>query len=203
MVFADVESGKTTVLRNIVMGVVENSDAEQARVILVDYRRTMLGVVEGDQLAGYSTSSQTSGGMIQEVARYLAKRIPGSDITPRQLRERSWWSGPEIYIVVDDYDMVVTGDNPLMPLLEFLPQARDVGMHLIVARRSGGASRALYDKVLGGMKDLSVDALLMSAPKDEGKFLGDIRSSKLPPGRGHLVTRGGTEMIQVSHLPPV
>ncbi|MBO0855478.1 MAG: type VII secretion protein EccCb, partial [Nocardia sp.] len=205
LAFADVECGKTTLLRNIVLGVTENADAEQSRVILIDYRRTMLGVLEGDQLAGYSTSAQTSFDMIREVANYLRRRIPGSDITPQQLRERSWWSGPEIYIVVDDYDMVATGSgNPLEPLLEFIPQARDIGMHLIVTRRSGGAGRALFDKVLGMMKDLSVDALLMSAPKDEGKLLGDVRSSKLSPGRGTLVSRArDNEMVQVSYLPPV
>ncbi|OBA55691.1 type VII secretion protein EccC [Nocardia sp. 852002-20019_SCH5090214] len=205
MAFADVECGKTTLLRNIVLGITENSTAEQARVILIDYRRTMLGVLEGQQLAGYSTSGQTSFDMIKEVAAYLRQRIPGSDITPQQLRDRSWWTGPEIYIVVDDYDMVATGaGNPLEPLLEFIPQARDIGMHLIVARRSGGASRALYDKVLGMMKDLSVDALLMSAPKDEGKLLGDVRSGKLAPGRGTLVSRAReNEMVQVSYLPPV
>ena len=203
IVFADVESGKTTALRNIVSGVVQNSTPDQARVILVDYRRTMLGVVEGDHLAGYSTSSQTSIPTIDEVGRYLSKRIPGPDITPRQLRERDWWSGPEIYIVVDDYDMVAN-NNPLMPLLEYLPQARDVGLHLIIARRAGGAGRALYDPILGPMKDLSVDALLMSAPRDEGVLLGDVRSSKLPPGRGTLVSRSRpNEMIQVADLPPL
>ncbi|WP_040788677.1 type VII secretion protein EccC [Nocardia paucivorans] len=205
MAFADVECGKTTLLRNIVMGIAENSNADQARVILIDYRRTMLGVLEGDQLAGYSTSSQTSGPMIKEVAAYLTRRLPGADITPKQLRERSWWSGPEIYVVVDDYDMVASSQNPLDPLLEFLPQARDIGMHLIIARRAGGASRAMYDKVLGRMKDLSVDALLMSAPKDEGKFLGDIRATKLPPGRGNLISRSLSEpeMVQVAYLPPL
>ncbi|MGN2641599.1 type VII secretion protein EccCa [Nocardia takedensis] len=204
MAFADVESGKTTLLRNVVLGIAENSTADQARVILIDYRRTMLGILEGDQLAGYSTSAQTSFAMIKEVAGYLTKRIPGSDITPQQLRERSWWTGPEIYIVVDDYDMVATSSgNPLEPLLEFLPQARDIGMHLVVARRSGGASRALYDRILGAMKDLSVDALLMSAPKDEGKLLGDVRSARLAPGRGTLVSRArDNEMVQISYLAP-
>ncbi|MFC9897690.1 type VII secretion protein EccCa [Nocardia sp. NPDC127579] len=203
LAFADVECGKTTLLRNILMGLAQNATAEQARVILIDYRRTMLGVLEGAQLAGYSTSAQTSGPMIKEVVAYLAKRMPDNDITPQQLRERSWWSGPELYVVVDDYEMVVTGGrNPLEPLLELLPQARDIGLHLIIARRSGGAGRALYDKVLGSLKDLSVDALLMSAPKDEGKILGDIRSAKLPPGRGHLVSRSrDTEMVQVAYLP--
>ncbi|MEV6771318.1 type VII secretion protein EccCa [Nocardia sp. NPDC051030] len=206
MAFADVESGKTTLLRNIISGIAESSNADEARVILIDYRRTLLGALEGDQLAGYSTSSQTSGGMIMEVVNYLSKRIPGSDITPQQLRERSWWSGPEIYVVIDDYDMVATGglQNPLAPLVELLPQARDIGLHVIISRRMGGVSRALYDGVLGTMKNMSVSTLLMSGPKDEGKLIGDIRPMKLPPGRGILWSRNnGEEMIQIADLPPL
>ncbi|WP_216911469.1 type VII secretion protein EccCa [Nocardia noduli] len=204
MAFADVECGKTTLLRNIVMGVVANSTPEQAKVILIDYRRTMLGLVDDDHLAGYSTSSQTSGTMLNGLAKYMSQRIPGSDITPRQLRERSWWTGPEIYLVVDDYDMVATGVNPLLPLVEYLPQARDVGLHLIITRRIGGVSRALFDGVLGTLKNMSVDTLIMSGPRDEGKLIGDVRPTKLPPGRGVLVSRSrGQEMVQIAHLPPL
>jgi S-DNA-T family DNA segregation ATPase FtsK/SpoIIIE len=203
LVFADVECGKTTLLRNIAMGITEQCTPAEARVILIDYRRTMLGVIEGEHLAGYSTSSQTSLGMVKEVAGYLSKRIPGPDITPQELRERSWWQGPEIYVMVDDYDMV-SSNNPLASLLEYLPQARDIGLHVIIARRSGGASRALFDQVLGPMKDMSVDAILMSAPKDEGVLLGDVRSSKMPPGRGIIVSRSREkEMLQISYLPPI
>ncbi|RDI52620.1 type VII secretion protein EccCa [Nocardia mexicana] len=205
MAFADVECGKTTLLRNIAMGIVEHSTPDEARIVLIDFRRTMLGVIEGDALAGYSTSSQTCANMLAEVAQYLQKRIPDSSITPQQLRERSWWEGPEIYIMVDDYDMVVAGGgNPFAPLMEFLPQARDIGMHMVVTRRIGGVSRALYDPILGGMKNLSVDTLIMSGPRDEGKLIGDVRPSKLPPGRGTLVSRSrGQEMIQIAHLPPL
>ena len=54
--------------------------------------------------------------------------MPPPNATPTQLRNRSWWSGPEIYVVVDDYDLLVgTGGNPLAPLLEVLPYSRDVG----------------------------------------------------------------------------
>ncbi|MCM6776103.1 type VII secretion protein EccCa [Nocardia sp. CDC159] len=206
MAFADVESGKTTLLRNIAMGLVESATPDEARIIMIDYRRTMLGVVEGEQLAGYSTSSQTCGPMLAEVAAYLSKRIPDSTITPQQLRERSWWSGPEIYVLIDDYDMVQVGgvNNPFAPLMEYLPQARDIGFHLIVTRRIGGVSRALYDPVLGGMKNMSVDTLIMSGPRDEGKLIGDVRPTKLPPGRGILVSRSrGQEMVQIAYLPPL
>jgi S-DNA-T family DNA segregation ATPase FtsK/SpoIIIE len=203
MAFADVECGKTTLLRNIAMAIVETASPEEARVIMIDYRRTMLGVVEGEQLAGYSTSSQTCGSMIKDVVGFLKERIPGSDITPQQLRERSWWSGPEIYLLVDDYDMVVQGsNNPLVPLMEFVPQARDIGLHLIVTRRTGGVARALFDPVLGGMKNMSVETLIGSGPRDEGKIIGDVRPTKLPPGRGVLVSRSrGNEMVQIANLP--
>ncbi|WP_328394016.1 type VII secretion protein EccCa [Nocardia sp. NBC_00416] len=199
MVFGDVECGKTALLRTLVRAVTAESDAERARVVLVDYRRTLLGVLEGEQLAGYSTSSATATGMIEEVARYLRRRLPPDSVTPRQLRDRSWWSGPEIFIVIDDYDLVASGSgDPLLPLVELLPQARDLGFHLVVARRMGGIARALYDNVLGRLRELSVDTLLMSGSRDEGKVVGDVRPTKLPPGRGILVTRGGTELIQVA-----
>ncbi|MFC9438368.1 type VII secretion protein EccCa [Nocardia sp. NPDC057030] len=202
LVFADVGCGKTTLLRNIAQGIVENSTPDQARIILVDYRRTMLGAIEGPHLAGYSTSAQTSVPTLKEVAGFVSKRMPGTDITPTQLRERSWWSGPEVYVIVDDYDMVAS-NNPLLPLMDLLPQARDIGLHVIIARRAGGASRALYDQVLGPLKDMSVDGLLMSIPKDEGVLLGDVRPAQYPPGRGVLVSRTrGRELVQICHLPP-
>ncbi|QIS09013.1 type VII secretion protein EccCa [Nocardia arthritidis] len=204
MAFADTESGKTTFLRNIAMGIAENSTPEQAKIILIDYRRTMLGVVDQDRLAGYSTSSQTSGPMMAELARFMSKRIPGSDITPQQLRERSWWTGPEIFVLVDDYDMITAGTNPLIPLQEYVPQARDIGLHLIITRRVGGLSRALYDNVIGAMKNLSVDTLLMNGPRDEGRLFGEVRPMKLVPGRGILISRTrGQEMVQIAHLPPL
>ncbi|WP_330179085.1 type VII secretion protein EccCa [Nocardia sp. NBC_01503] len=203
LVFADVGCGKTTLLRNIAQGIVENSHPNDARIILVDYRRTMLGAIEGPHLAGYSTSAQTSVPTLKEVAGFVSQRIPGSDITPAQLRERSWWTGPEVYVIVDDYDMVAS-NNPLLPLVDLLPQARDVGLHVIIARRAGGASRALYDNVLGPLKDMSVGAILMSTPKDEGILLNDVRPAQYPPGRGMLVSRThGRELIQIAQLPPL
>ncbi len=39
--------------------------------------------------------------------------------------------------------MVATsGQNPLAPLVEYLPHGKDIGLHLVVARRSGGARDA-------------------------------------------------------------
>ena len=204
LAFADVESGKTTLLRTIVRGLVENGRPADTKILLVDYRRSLLGEVSGNHLAAYATSAQQAEPLVQELAGVLVGRVPGPDVTAAELRDRSWWEGPEIYVVVDDYDMVaVASGNPLLPLVDMLSQARDIGLHLIVVRRSGGASRSLFDPVISRLKDLSVDGLMMSAPKDEGVLLGSTKSAPRPPGRGVLVTRAGDRLMQVAWSPPL
>ena len=64
------------------------------------------------------------------LAESLKERLPPSDITPQQLKERSWWSGPDVYVLIDDYDLIGGGslNHPLSPLIEYLPLARDIGL---------------------------------------------------------------------------
>lgn len=204
LVFGDGASGKTTLLRGICAGIVESNTPGQAKIIVADYRRTMLGAVEGDHLAGYAASAATLSTMITELAGILAGRMPGPEVTQRQLRERSWWRGPEIYVVVDDYDLVATSSgNPLAPLLDYLPHARDIGLHLLVARRTGGAARALYEPVLARLRELVPVGVVMSGSRDEGALVGAVRASEMPAGRGTFVTRSATALIQVAWLDPL
>jgi DNA segregation ATPase FtsK/SpoIIIE, S-DNA-T family len=200
----DGESGKTNLLRTIVQGITDRFTKAEALILLIDYRRTMLGFVKSDQLLGYAVSNQQLTGMIKEISGSMRKRLPGPDVTQEQLRDRSWWKGPELFIICDDYDLVCPqGTNPLQPLAEFIAQAKDVGMHLIVVRRTGGASRAMYDPVLGKLKEIASPALQGSGSRDEGALIGNIRPSPMPPGRGMLVTRKlGVQRMQVAWIPP-
>ncbi|MBV9650621.1 MAG: type VII secretion protein EccCb [Pseudonocardiales bacterium] len=201
--FADGESGKTNLLRTIARGIVASSTPQQARIIMVDYRRTMLGVVESDHLIGYGMSADVLSPMISDVQASLRKRLPGAGITQQQLRDRSWWSGPELYLLVDDYDLVATqgGSNPLAPLLEFLAQAKDIGLHLVIARRCGGAGRALFEPVIARLRELATPGIVMSGSPEEGPLLGSVKPSPMPPGRGILITRkAGQQLIQLAWL---
>ncbi|WLP91629.1 type VII secretion protein EccCa [Gordonia sp. NB41Y] len=199
MAFADAECGKTALLRAIVTGLVANSTPEEVKIVLVDYRRTLLSVITGDHLAGYASTGENATTMMRQLAAYFTKRLPPEDLTVEQLRDRSWWSGPDVYVIVDDYDMVATSSgNPLLALLDLAAHARDIGMHLVLARRSGGLGRAMFDPVIARLKDLSCDMLLMSGDRDEGYITGRTRLQRLVPGRGELVSRTRVqEMIQV------
>ncbi|TDV55002.1 type VII secretion protein EccCa [Actinophytocola oryzae] len=204
--FADVECGKTTLLRAIATGVVRRYTPEQARIIVVDYRRGLLGAVPEEYLLGYAGSEPVLDDLVTQIATAMRARLPGPGLTPEQLRKRNWWQGRELFLFVDDYELVAAPGklvHPLGALIEFLPHARDIGLHVVVARGSGGAARGMFDPVLQRLRELGSPGLVMSGSRDEGVLLGDVRPGPLPPGRGTLVRRrGGPMLIQVGWTPP-
>jgi len=204
IVFGDAECGKTNLLRLIARSIAERYTPDQARLVIADYRRGLLGAVDGEHVLDYAPSGKVFAESMPQLRDALQKRLPGPDVTPAQLRDRSWWRGPEVYLLVDDYDLVVTqSGNPLSPLLELLPQARDIGLHLIVTRRCGGASRAMYEPVLQRLRELDSPGLLMSGNREEGALFGNLRPSPQPPGRGTLVRRSdGMQLIQTAWVEP-
>ncbi len=202
VVLGDAESGKTSLLRSIARQVTTIWTPPEAKIVLVDYRRSMLAEFSGDSVLAYAATAQQTVDAVAGLVEGFTKRLPGTDVTPEQLRTRSWWTGPEIYILVDDYDLVAGFDNPLAPLSDFLPQARDIGLHLVVVRRAGGSSRSLMDPIVGRLRELGQPAILLSAPADEGILFG-VRPVPLPPGRGMLVHRRyGTVPVQLLDCPP-
>lgn len=204
LVLGDNECGKTAALRTLCREIVRTHTAARAQLLIVDFRHTLLDVIESEHMGGYVSSPAALGAKLSSLVDLLQARMPAPDVSQAQLRARSWWSGPDIYVVVDDYDLVaVSSGNPLMVLLEYLPHARDLGLHLVVARRSGGAARALFEPVLASLRDLGCRALLMSGRPDEGALFGSSRPMPLPPGRGILVTGAGDEqLVQVAWSPP-
>ena len=202
--YADAESGKTALLRGFAHQIVTRYRPDQARLMIVDYRRSLLGAVASDHLISYTSSAQALTDAMTELLGSLQRRLPGPDVTPEQLRARSWWTGPDVFVLVDDYDLVAgAATNPLAALLDLLPQARDVGLHLVVARRAGGAARAQFEPVLARLRELGSPGIVMSGSRDEGVLLGTVRPGPQPPGRGWLVSRRhGERLVQVGWRDP-
>ncbi|MEV0473638.1 type VII secretion protein EccCa [Streptomyces prunicolor] len=193
MVLGDGESGRTSFLRMWMRGLAERQSSWDVRFLVVDYRRGLMDAVPEEYLGAQAGDADTAAAYAAQLADKLKERLPPPDITARELRERSWWSGPELYLVVDDYDLVVsssTSRGPLAPLMEFLAQGRDLGFHVVLSRRVGGAGRSLMtDPMLGRLKELGAGGLVMSGDPKEGVVLGDQRAVPRPPGRGVLVRR--------------
>ncbi|WP_432992160.1 type VII secretion protein EccCb [Dactylosporangium sp. CA-233914] len=200
IVFGDTGAGKTAFLRTWLAGLAARQSSMQARAVVVDYRRTLLGAVPDEHLGAYAADARAATAYAQQVAEKLRERLPPATITPQELRERRWWDGPEIYVVVDDYDLIGGGpQSPLAPLVELLPHARDIGLHVVLARRVGGAGRALGDQLFNRVKELGAAGLVLSGDPREGAVLGGERAAQRVPGRGTLVRRGAaTRLVQVA-----
>ncbi|GAA1551854.1 hypothetical protein GCM10009827_085610 [Dactylosporangium maewongense] len=186
-------SGKTAFLRGLARSIERAYRPEEARTIVVDYRRQLAGATGPAHLLGHCTGPRSADHVLREVATALTER----------LRDPGRWRGPELYLLVDDYDLVATATNPLAALMDLLPHAAGIGLHVVVARRTSGAARAMYEPVLLRLRDLSAQAVVLSGAREDGPLLAGITPRPLPPGRAwHATRRHGRRLVQLAWHPP-
>ncbi|MGO2746721.1 type VII secretion protein EccCa [Microbacterium sp.] len=202
--YGDADSGKSSMLRGMVHEIMRLYKPNEAKIFVVDYRRALLGEIPQDYLGAYLTSHEMAEGGMAELSQFFQSRIPGPDVTPEQLRTRSWWTGAEGFVLVDDYDLVSTSQgNPIAVLAPLLAQAADLGLHVVLTRRTGGASRASYDPVIQRMTDLGATGILLSGNPDEGQLIGKAKPIPSVPGRAQIVSRDrGLVAAQLLWVPP-
>lgn len=205
MIFGDAETGKTNMLRHIAKAVAAHYPSSEARVMFADFRRELHDCVPQQNQINYTVATDALAGSLQQAAALLQKRVPGPEITPDRLRKRDWWTGGRLFIVIDDFELTEGGGmagDPLGPLLPLIPHGSDIGLHLIIARNTAGASRAMMSPVLRRMWELGTPALLFSCPKDEGVFLGNVKPRVLPQGRAQFINRRrGLRLVQTPLVP--
>lgn len=203
LVFGESESGKSNLLRLLVKQITERYDGNAAKFFVIDNRRALLDVTPASHLAEYVPMSNNMEHHVDALAELMQRRAPSAEVTAQQLRDRSWWQGPDVFVVVDDYDLVSTSSgNPLAKLTEMLPFARDVGVRFIIARSSAGASRAGYEAFMQRMTELGAQGVLLSGDPTEGDILGGVRMRPMPPGRGIFISRQrGNPLVQTGLVP--
>jgi S-DNA-T family DNA segregation ATPase FtsK/SpoIIIE len=199
LVFGESESGKSNLLRLLIKQVTQRYSGDEAKLFVIDNRRSLLDVTPSSHLAEYIPMSNSMDHHMAALADLMKRRTPTADVTAQQLRDRSWWRGPTVYVVIDDYDLVATSSgNPLAGLTELLPFARDVGVRFIIARSTAGAGRASYEAFMQRVKELGAQGVVLAGDPGEGDLLGGVRPRPMPAGRGVFVSRRrGKPLVQV------
>ena len=199
-VLGDGETGKTNLLKLLVRQLVATRSPDELGFVVIDYRRTLLQEVPPEYQLAYITNASDAAAVTAEVGASLRERIPGADVTPEQLRNRSWWSGMDVVVLVDDFDLVATSSgNPLDGFTDLVPQGYDLGFHLVLSRRIGGMARALYDPLVQRLGDIGTPGIMFSGDRSEGRILNNVAPQRLPQGRALYVARGGAaSQVQVA-----
>ncbi|MGW4675446.1 type VII secretion protein EccCa [Streptomyces sp. NPDC004324] len=203
LVYGESESGKSNLLRLLIKQLTERYPGDDCKLFVVDNRRSLLDVTPATHLAEYIPMSNAMDHHMAALVDLMQRRTPTAEVTAQQLRERSWWRGPTVYVVIDDYDLVSTSSgNPLSGLTELLPFARDVGVRFIIARSTAGAGRASYEPFMQRMKELGAQGVVLAGDPGEGDVLGGVRPRPMPAGRGVFVSRRrGKPLVQTGLVP--
>ncbi|MER7681388.1 type VII secretion protein EccCa [Streptomyces sp. NPDC096934] len=203
LVYGESESGKSNLLRLLIKQLTERYPGDDCKLFVVDNRRSLLDVTPSTHLAEYIPMSNAMDHHMAALVDLMQRRTPTAEVTAQQLRERSWWRGPTVYVVIDDYDLVSTSSgNPLSGLTELLPFARDVGVRFIIARSTAGAGRASYEPFMQRMKELGAQGVVLAGDPGEGDVLGGVRPRPMPAGRGVFVSRRrGKPLVQTGLVP--
>ncbi|MDR7274264.1 type VII secretion protein EccCa [Catenuloplanes atrovinosus] len=193
LIFGDAETGKTNMLKHVARSITSHFSPDEAKIVFGDFRRELYDAVPQEYQTGYSVAADALTATIKEAAGMLKERVPGNDITPDRLPRRDWWTGHRLFVLVDDFELAEGGrETPIDALLPLLPQGADIGLHLIIARRTAGASRAMMNATIRRAWELGAPALLLSCPREEGSFLGTVKPRLLPTGRAQYIDRRRT-----------
>lgn len=192
LILGDTRSGKSTLLRTLVTDLIERSTPDELVIALYDVRSSIVDVCPDDFLGGHASNPTLAQGLSSAIASELEKRSIALGSTARGVGI----DGPQLVVVVDDYDILASGGtDPLRTLLPYLPAARDLRLHILIARPVAGASRALYEPVLQAVRDTGGSGFVMSGDRAEGQLFPGIRAESLPPGRGRWVRRGERSVL--------
>ncbi|MGW1891295.1 type VII secretion protein EccCa [Streptomyces sp. NPDC002004] len=191
LILGDNECGKTNLLKLVATQLVERYSDEELVFGVFDPRRGLRGVIPEPYRGGYAHNSKLAAALSTGIATELEKRLPDTADPDAPVTAEPAFTGPRIVILIDDYDVLTAaGQQPLAPFLPYISSAQDIGLHFVLARRTAGASRALYEPLLTTLRETGTAALVMTGERTEGLLFPGLYASQQPPGRGTLVRRG-------------
>lgn len=197
LVLGDGESGRTNFLRLFVEGVASDPAAAGAQITIIDPRRTLTDVAGLGAVAAHATTQTAIVQAIEDLVVAVNERAARLEAGPGA------HPGPPLVLILDDYDLLATPDgNPVAPLAPALAYGRDLGLHVVVARRVAGCMRAAFEPFLQKLFELRTPGLLFSGDPGEGPVLDNIRAQALPQGRARLVRRGRRPVLVQTVLAP-
>jgi S-DNA-T family DNA segregation ATPase FtsK/SpoIIIE len=186
-------SGRTNYLRVLCRAITSHYRPDEARLVILDPRRTLLGVVQGAHLGDYAYTQTAIREAVRAVVAELENRHPPPGTTQQDMMTKRFWTGPEIFVVIDDAGIWPVMDNPLAALAMHIEQARDIGLHVLAGTAVANWNQvAIGNSLLGKMRASLAPTLILDGRRDAGKIVGDLVAEPQRPGKALYFTRSAT-----------
>lgn len=192
----DPGKGKSTLLRSMIDSITRQYSPEEARIVLVDPMYQLVDQREllstGGYLLGYADGFETLEAAMRLVEDLIEPRFPNSEVSVEQLRNRSWYSGPRVFVLIDDTTRL-TGKlgtpSPLDYLVSVIQRRNDVGLNVFCT----GITALPFDspgqpKLYRAIYDTNAPFLLFGGNSEFGSILPGhrIKFQKRPAGEALL-----------------
>lgn len=164
-------TGRTSLWRHVAHTLMAQYSPEELVFAVIDPRRSLRGEIPEPYLGGYAGSSALAEKLVAAIMPELQKRVPqgiddASESAPL----------PKIVLLVDDYEILLAGSSsPMQPVVPFVTMAAEVNLHVVLTRRTSGASRGVFEPVFAAVRDSGAVGLMFSGDRAEGQLLGTVR----------------------------
>lgn len=212
------KSGRTSLLRGLINSVVNQFTPDEAQFVILESKYELLTeqqeLAKRGYLTAYSGDKQGVAAAIEKVAAMITPREPKMDdeLTAAAIRNRSWWTGPELFVIIDDINQVAPSsammmNNPLEPLYTLLEGRSDLGLHAYITGQAQGFGGArMSNRAFKALEAAQAPVLLFSGPIAEGVLWPGtgIKFASRRPGQAMMInpTTMTTEVIQTAHARP-
>lgn len=208
-------SGRSSTLRAIMGSITAQFSPREARIILIDPSFSHINEAEHLIADGYmkkenyvQSSPEDIARVTDSIIKILHKRAPQSGVDARTIRDRTWFEGPELYILVDNYASIMSQQGVVCPLDEIVKHlgAENRGVHLIISTNATGLMGAsTMNKPLKAMMSMNAPILMLNGPLNEPPITGlKKKFAERRPGRGELVNavESTSDIVQVAWMDP-
>jgi S-DNA-T family DNA segregation ATPase FtsK/SpoIIIE len=189
-------TGKTALLRTWILGLAQRYTPADVQIYVVDFRRALRALSRLPHVKGFGDNELRLNEMLEGLKKELLER-------QQRLSSGSSSKTPPlvpIVLVIDDYELTsALPKNPGSELKDVARQARDIGLHAIIAGGINDLGRG-FDGLVQQARAGRSGIVLGGDPQDNA-ILG-VRILDLPPGRGYFVQRNSRNLMQAAFLEP-
>jgi type VII secretion protein EccCa/type VII secretion protein EccCb len=196
------QSGRTNFLRVLCRSIMTRYRHDEATLMLIDPRRKLVGVVPDEWLTRYAYQQSDIKVAVEALRDVLEQRMPPPGASQQELLTRRFWSGREIFLIIDDMNSWSAFENPLNPLMPYIEMGADIGLHVVGTADIRNWSQSAMQGVIARIVGTLAPVLIMDGRRDNGTIVSGIYAEPQRPGKAIYVTPNSTDGVLIGWTEP-